>query len=109
MKFIIPGATSSRQAFDIYVGVRKFIISKGYHPFSAAVSSLEYAHNGKKEVAKVNEITKINDEKVVLIFECEKLFLICTSSRGVSGGEPIIIGRNAIIQITYFEDLPDEK
>ena len=108
MKFTIPGATSSQQAFDIYVGVRKFIISKGYRPFFAAISSLEYTHNGKKEVAKVNEITKINDEKVVLIFECEKLFLVCTSSRGVAGGEPIIIGRNEMIQITYFDDLPEE-
>ncbi len=108
MKFTIPGATSSQQAFDIYVGVRKFIISKGYRPFFAAVSSLEYTHNGKKEIAEVNEITKINDEKVVLIFECEKLFLICTSSRGVAGGEPIIIGRNEMIQITYFEDFPEE-
>ena len=108
MRFTIPGATSSQQAFDIYVGVRKFIISKGYRPFPAAIASLEYSHNGKKEVAIVNEITKINDEKVVLIFECEKLFLICTQSRGVAGGEPIIIGRSAIIQITYFEDSPEE-
>jgi hypothetical protein len=108
MKFTIPGATSAQQAFDIYVGVRKFIISKGYRPFSAAIASLEYTHNGKKEVTQVNEITKINDEKVVLIFECEKLFLICTSSRGVTGGEPIIIGRNEMIHITYFEDSPKE-
>jgi hypothetical protein len=108
MKFTIPGATSSQQAFDIYVGVRKFIISKGYRPFFAAISSLEYIHNGNKEIATVNDITKINDEKVVLIFECEKLFLICTSSRGVTGGEPIIIGRNELIQVTYFEDIPEE-
>ncbi len=108
MKFTIPGATSSQQAFDIYVGVRKFIISKGYRPFPAAISKLEYTHHRKKEVAQVNEITKINDEKVVLIFECEKLFLICTSSRGVAGGEPIIIGRNEMIQIIYFEDSPQE-
>jgi hypothetical protein len=108
MKFTIPAATSSQQAFDVYVGVRKFIMSKGYRPFFVAISIIEYTHNGKKEIGRVNEVTNINNEKVVLIFECEKFFLICTPSRGVAGGEPIIIGRNEMIQITYFEDLPPE-
>ena len=108
MKFTIPAATSLQQAFDVYVGVRKFMISKGYRPFFVAISHIEYTHNGKKEIGKVDEITKINNEKVVLIFECEKFFLMCTSSRGVAGGEPIIISRNEMIQITYFEDLPQE-
>ncbi|HEY4965819.1 MAG TPA: hypothetical protein VII28_05435 [Puia sp.] len=108
MRFTVPSTSSLQQSFDVFHGVRKFLYSKGFQPYFSAISKIEYDHAGKKEIAEVNEVIGINGEMVMLIFECENQFLICTPSRGVAGGEPIIIGRNEIIQISYFDGLPEE-
>jgi hypothetical protein len=84
------------------------MISKGFHPYYVAISKITYTHNGNKAIAEVNQATTINEEMVLLIFECENLFLICTASRGIAGGEPIIVSRNEMLQVIYFDNLPQK-
>ena len=106
MQFTIPGATSSEHAFKVFRGVKKYMNSKGFLPYNKAISKIEYSHNGKTGIAEVNQVSGINEEMVILIFECENLFLICTPARGVAGGDPIVVSRKDVIQIIYFDDLP---
>jgi hypothetical protein len=105
MQFSVPSATSMEQALTVYNGVKKYLNSKGFHPHYTAIAKIEYVHNGNAGIAEVNHVTRINDEIVVLIFECDGLFLICTPSRGVAGGDPIIVLKTEMIQVVYFDDL----
>jgi hypothetical protein len=109
MQFSIPASTSLEQSIIIFNGVKKYMNSKGYKPYHVAISKIEFANKGNIRIAEVNQIIGINDEIVVLIFECENLFLICTASRGVAGGEPIIVSRKEMIQVIYFDNLPANK
>ena len=96
------------QALNVYKGVKKYLNSKGFHPYYTAIFKIEYVHNGNTGIAEVHQVTSINGERVVLIFECQNLFLICTAGRGVAGGEPIIVRKTEMIQVFYFDKLRDE-
>ncbi len=105
MQFSVPSSTSMEQALNVYNGVKKYMNSKGFRPYSNAISKIEYTRNGNTGIAEVNYVTGINDEIVVLIFECDNHFLICTPSRGVAGGDPIIVLKTEMTRVVYFDDL----
>ena len=108
MQFRVPATSSMEHALEIFYGVRKFLHSKGFQLFFTAISKIEYAGNSHKETVEVSEASMMNGETVMLIFETENEFLVCTPSRGIAEGEPIIIDRSQTIQVTYFDDLPVE-
>lgn len=108
MEFTVPAAHSLDDALDIFNGVKKYMNMQGHYPFDKPVQWIEYTHNGIKETAEVNQFTVVNKERVILIFECENLFLICTPERGVIRGEPILVGRHEIKKVVYFDSLPQK-
>ena len=44
----------------------------------------------------------MNNELVIAILDCEIAYLICTPSRGVIRGEPMMVGRD-FAKVVYFE------
>jgi hypothetical protein len=106
MEFTVPAASSLDQALDVFNNTKRFMNDKGFYPVNKAVQHIEYTHDNKREVAEVNEFATITKERVIIIFECKNLFLICTRDRGVLRGDPILVGRDEIDKVIYFDSLP---
>lgn len=107
MNFFIPATSDINSILDVYNGVKKFMQSQGFDPLpDKLVYSIDYTHNGKKENATIDKFHVVNNQRVLIIFECKELFLVCTPSRGVLGGDPILVGRHNVENVVYFDSFP---
>jgi len=109
MKFFIPDLKSLPEhmneddMLELYDAVRKF--SRSTTPLGDLtdnkIHSLKYNHNGKIYTETVGVVC---DEGLVMcILETTTVFLVCTPNRGVVRGNPIIVGKNDVLNTTYFD------
>jgi hypothetical protein len=50
------------------------------------------------------ELSKRQEEVLVILQAEDGLYLVCTENRGVLRGEPILVGSGEVYQITEFDD-----
>ena len=67
------------------------------------IFSIRYVHNGKEYYAEVGKIERAVGEEVFAILE-SNTYLICTPSRGVFRGIPLLVGEQETISVVDFED-----
>jgi len=118
--FFIPYMDDATKAEETWEAIQSFMEdTHGWHGITAArIFRLDYMHDGKHMEAEVGvphpygyetswDLPDQPEEKewVVAILETESgPFLVCTHSRGVVRGEPILVGRGEPYQVTYFDD-----
>jgi hypothetical protein len=105
MKFFIPAAKDAEQAEQVYESVAKF----NNAPLSGRrICALAWRHNGNLMSCEVGgeapSYYGTNEEPVVAILDCERLYKVCTTNRGVIRGEAILVGKNEESFPTYFEE-----
>lgn len=101
MRFTVPRATTPEQAIQIYESARGFVEGQtGWATTQRRIAAIRYRHNGNEYLAQVGD-SDYSDGLVVSIFEAPNAFLVCTPTRGVIRGEPIIVG---ISDVSYIDD-----
>jgi hypothetical protein len=123
--FFIPHIDDGALAESTWTAVRQFMVDQGWTGVrDVRIFRLEYRHDGREMEAQVGEshpyghpftwdfVPDYDDpnagEYVVAIFETEDgPFLVCTHSRGVVRGEPILVG--SARRVVYFDGYaPDD-
>lgn len=104
MKFFVPHASDDDQAERVYDSIAKF---NGARNSARRISALAWIHNGEAMTCEVGKppppYYRCGEEPVLAIFDCGKLYKICTPNRGGVRGEAILAGKDARSQATYFE------
>jgi hypothetical protein len=91
-EFFVPHTESRKQAEEVWQATRKFAEEQlGWAVSDRRIFRIEYRHNGKEEEAEVGKTERRQREPVMVILESQS-FLVCTPTRGVAKGEPILIG-----------------
>ena len=105
MKFFLPVAEDTKIAQENYEAIKKFIEKQTGWPISdTRYYEIHYRHNDQDFHARVGGPDPLNGEKVFAIFKPKKPsgpFLVCTYSRGVIQGQPIVASHDA--QAVEFE------
>ncbi|MEH1834635.1 MAG: hypothetical protein V7L29_21825 [Nostoc sp.] len=105
MKFFVPAAKDDVKAEQVYNALAQSVKA----PITEKrIWKLQWRDNEidlECEVGKpLPSSYQTGKELVLAIFECENLYNICTLSRGVVKGEPILAGKNSQSSATYFSD-----
>ncbi|MBO9501638.1 hypothetical protein [Brevundimonas sp. A19_0] len=98
-RFFIPFAGASETAEEVYESVRAFMRKVAFAPNERRIYSVAYRHNGRDYVSTVGE-REPEGETVIAIFETfnpDPLYMICTRSRGVVTGDPILAGDAQVV------------
>jgi len=98
MRFFIPHAEDAAQTDRVEAAVRKFIRDNLGKVSKRRIFQLSYRDKGKQVKSEVGKPSHINGETVIMILydEPRDLYLVCTATRGVTGGMPILVsGREA--------------
>lgn len=94
-KFFIPFAENPEIAEQVYGSVRAYLAKVAFAPTDRKIYSVHYRHNGRPYVSTVGKTEAGEGEEVIAIFETFNpgpLYMICTPSRGVVRGDPILAG-----------------
>jgi hypothetical protein len=103
MRFFLPKAADPEEAEKDYQAIRLFV-EEHCGPLSGArYRSVTFNHEGKLYVATVGEIEPLARDLVVAIFRQAEgsLFYLCTPSRGVIRGGPLLAGD--VVQFEEFD------
>ncbi len=103
MKFFIPLAEDDAQAERVISATSEF--TKHVIP-SPRIYSIEYEHHDKRMKATVGENPDSYYQEigpVICILGNDNLLAVCTRDRGVARGEPILVGRQSVVSISYFD------
>jgi hypothetical protein len=108
MKFFLP-VQDAKIAEESYQAIKKIIEKQTGWPISdTRYYEINYSHNGEDLYARVGGPDALNGEIVFAIFKPKNTsspFLVCTYSRGVVQGQPILASHDA--QAIEFE--PESK
>ncbi|HLW41249.1 MAG TPA: DUF2971 domain-containing protein [Flavobacterium sp.] len=104
MKFFIPTIDSDKAEDFLENSIIRFIESQGFKVLrNKKIYSINFQHNGKTLIDIVGQVSESNNEPVFAILETEDLYLVCTTRRGVVGGEPMLTGKKGVT-VKYFDD-----
>ncbi|MEZ0611989.1 hypothetical protein ACAW74_25985 [Fibrella sp. WM1] len=106
MKFFVPYVRSEDGAESVYQGIKAFMKGQGHTINDSRIYSISFDHNGKRITDTVGEVSTSNQEPVMAIFDAGTVYLVCTTTRGVIGGEPMLAGKHPTAQVVLF-DFPD--
>lgn len=104
MEFFIPFAEDDAQAERVISATSKFT---NHAIPSPRIYSIEYEHHGKRMRARVGEDPDSYYQEigpVICILGDDNLLAVCTRDRGVARGEPILVGRQSVFSINYFDE-----
>ncbi len=104
MTFFIPFAANPIQADRICQRTQQRLIALGYSPLTDRVYEIQFYRDGRLLTDTIGDLCPITGETVMLIFKNDVGYLVCSYSRGVAGGEPLIIKYNTIESVTLFDD-----
>lgn len=104
MKFFIPDTDDEEKAEKVYQSIVSFAQqTMGWNIGNRRIFRIAYRHGGKSHVAEVGRINDTNGEEVIAILE-SNAYLVCTPSRGVIRGMPILVGQEEAFNVTDFDD-----
>lgn len=103
MKFFVPASSNDEHAEHVYNLLKESVTDQVNTILNARIREICFWHNGKKITESVGEISPSNGETVVAIFDAGNLYLVCTYSRGVASGGPLLAGKHHIIYAEPFD------
>lgn len=104
MKFFIPHSTDREQTLQLYQSIKNRVEAElGRTIDRTKIYSLKYTHDGNEYSATVGEKEERVGEEVIAILE-STAYLICTPYRGVVRGGPIMVGKDEVTDVVFFED-----
>jgi hypothetical protein len=104
MKFFIPGASSPEMAEEIYQGTKKFAAeTKGWRVTDARILSIAFKDGAYAVRATVGYHEPCEGREVVVAILESGSYLVCTKNRGVSRGEPYMVGKTEVTDVEFFE------
>lgn len=106
MKFFLPGAKDDKATNESYIALKAFLKSNGYETLEKHIYKIKFAHEGKDHHAVIGEACSFNKETTIAILESERVYLICTPSRGIKAGGhvPIMVGKDADTEVVFFDN-----
>lgn len=103
MDFFVPHAATPEEAEQVWRATQKFARDTMEREIGdRRIFRLLYTHNGEDLVAEVGQPEPLTKEPVLVILESDP-YLICTPTRGVVRGLPILVGRHAVRQVVDFD------
>lgn len=104
MKFFIPTIDSDKAENFLENSIIRFVESQGFKILRGKkIYSIIFQHKGKTLIDMVGQISESNNEPIFAILETEDLYLVCTTRRGVTGGEPMLTRKKGTT-VAYFDD-----
>ncbi|CCF84889.1 hypothetical protein [Nitrolancea hollandica] len=108
MKFFLPGVTDQEKAEQLYADIKRR--AQGLDISDKRIFRLIYQDEGKDWVAEVGRIELVEGrelrygEVVIAILDATVTYLICTPNLGILRDKPIMVPKNAVTSVEYFED-----
>jgi allophanate hydrolase subunit 1 len=103
MKFFIPNVDDPKLEQQTYEAIKAFAkTTLGWEVSERRIFSITYTHDGKRQHAEVGKICKANNETVIAILE-SNAYLICTPTRGVICGMPLLVGDSDALGVQDFD------
>ena len=104
MKFFIPQDLSKEQRDELYDRMKIFANRTLHsHVTNRKIYEITFGHVEETLTARVGEVLESVDEKVIVILETMNIYLICTPSRGVQRGMPVLVGKPHTLEVVDFE------
>ena len=106
MEFFIPQVDDAEQQRSLYEGIRSFVSDKmGAHLSPRKLFSLTYRHDENAYHAEVGQPHALNGEPVLAILyeRTRDLYYVCTPTRGVVRGMPILVGSGLVERSVDFD------
>jgi len=106
MKFFIPTVKDKAKEDQVYMRIKKLLKNElGAFTSERRIFKLAHRYKGKEYIAEVGKIHPLNREPVIaIIYEGNrKIYYICTPTRGVIRGMPILCGGDHVISFEDFE------
>ncbi|MBO0935444.1 hypothetical protein J2I47_02675 [Fibrella sp. HMF5335] len=103
MNYFLPFATSALQAERIHRRIADRVTSLGYAISSERIYEINYRDMGMAVHEAVGAISA-NGETVLAIFKGPANYFICTYSRGVVWGEPMLACPTSTDSVECFDD-----
>lgn len=100
MEFFLPGTKTEKLIESNYKIIKDFNNSNE-NITERRIYEICYSHGGQYYKAQVGKCEIRTGELIIAIFESGSLFYICTPSRGVFKGSPILVGER---EVSYIED-----
>jgi hypothetical protein len=112
VQWFVPGFPDRQAASDLIEAARKFAKDTiGWPSNDSRIYRMKYKHNGKEYDLEVGkncvEVIHPGEEPRTEILMCileSTTYLICTETRGVLSGVPILVGRDEVVHIEYFDE-----
>jgi hypothetical protein len=102
MKFFVPEVDNEGKAEELYQATKKFAAETCWPVTDRRIQSIRFKDDGRPVLAMVGEIEPITGETVIAILE-SNTYLVCTPSRGVLRGQPILVGKREVVSVIDFD------
>lgn len=90
MQFFIPFVTEPLQRKRMYERIVNHLGKLGYEPLKDRIYQVDYQQEGQLMTEAVGRLSPTSREIVMAIFKNDRGYLICSYSRGIAAGHPII-------------------
>lgn len=103
MKFFVPNAENDAQSWRVLDAACKF---NSVPVPRRKIQKIEYLHDGMSLTAQVGKpMDRHYGEKdhVVLVIVGSDPYLVCLANRGVLRGTPIVVGKQEVRNVEYFD------
>ena len=105
MKFFIPKVLDDEKAEEIYQGIKALAVGEiGGEISDQRVFRITYSVGKQYQSAEVDQPEPITGERVIAILEHAEMYLVCTRSKGVVRGIPLLVGKYEVKAITLFDE-----
>jgi hypothetical protein len=107
MEFFIPNLKDKpEKAEELLKAIRDFAKDNfQWKITNRRIYQIHYLQDGKPIKDVVGQISDVNHELVMAILESGPVYLVCTPSRGVYKGIPIMVGNHEVAFVEDFETL----
>jgi len=103
MQFFVPFAVDSDQSNRILQRTLDNLINASYEPLKDLIYQIGCSVDQREVIQTVGQPSVTNDEVIMFIFKNDRGYLVCTYSRGVSWGHPIIVHYRNIHSVVAFD------
>lgn len=106
MRFFIPFVKDDAEAQEAYAALKQSVAGGQAELLSERrIHSVRYRHNGTQYHTRVGKVHAANREIVWAIFydPPRDLYLVCTPTRGVMSGCPILVGGSEVMATLDFD------
>ena len=104
MKFFVPGYEEDQEkSAQVWESAHRFAEqTMGWAVSRRRIFKLHYVHNQKTCIDEVGGIASGNREYVIAILD-SNAYLVCTATRGVRRGMPMLVGKDEVRSVVEFE------